>query len=78
MGWGRGDGVWVVVNFIKKKKTNEKFTEKHNQNPTEEEKKEHAKWYVPTLRTWSNSTFYDALDTKRGEQERKVNPHIYF
>ena len=57
--------------------THKKNAEKHGQNPSEEDKRDHAKWYVPTLRTWSNSTFYDALDTKRSEEERKVK-FIFF
>lgn len=32
--------------------------------------KKHAKWYVPTLRTWSNSSFLTALDKSRPEEER--------
>ena len=27
--------------------------------------RQHAEWYVPTTRTWSESTFKNALDTKR-------------
>jgi hypothetical protein len=32
--------------------------------------KAHAAWYVPTLRTWSNSTFLSALSSTRSEAER--------
>ena len=32
--------------------------------------KEFALWYVPTLRTWSNSTFYNALSHDRSAEER--------
>ena len=32
--------------------------------------KAHAKWYVPTTRTWSNSVFRSALDSSRSEAEK--------
>eukprot|EP00009_Paramoeba_aestuarina_P005618 CAMPEP_0201520016 /NCGR_PEP_ID=MMETSP0161_2-20130828/10423_1 /ASSEMBLY_ACC=CAM_ASM_000251 /TAXON_ID=180227 /ORGANISM="Neoparamoeba aestuarina, Strain SoJaBio B1-5/56/2" /LENGTH=159 /DNA_ID=CAMNT_0047918247 /DNA_START=858 /DNA_END=1337 /DNA_ORIENTATION=+ len=54
------------------------MNEKQNNNPTEEDKKKHAKWYIPTLRTWSNSVFYDALDDSRAEEERKDLINQYF
>lgn len=31
---------------------------------------EHSRNYVPTTRTWSNSTFYAGLDPSRSEEER--------
>lgn len=38
----------------------------------EESARKHAQWYIPTLRTWSNSTFYTALSESREEAERKA------
>ncbi|KAI8100224.1 hypothetical protein M9434_007221 [Picochlorum sp. BPE23] len=32
----------------------------------------HAAWYVPTTRTWSNSTFESALSSSRPAQERSA------
>lgn len=32
----------------------------------------HARWYVPTTRTWSNSTFLSALDESRPMNEREA------
>jgi len=31
---------------------------------------EHAEWFIPTTRTWSNHTFYSALSEFRSEEER--------
>lgn len=33
---------------------------------------EHAQWFVPTTRTWSNSTFLSALDESRSMEEREA------
>lgn len=32
--------------------------------------KEFAEWYVPTLRTWSNTTFFSALSVERSVEDR--------
>ncbi|KAK3744752.1 hypothetical protein QZH41_013300 [Actinostola sp. cb2023] len=32
--------------------------------------KAHAKWYIPTLRTWSNSTFLSGLSDSRSAEEK--------
>ena len=37
----------------------------------EEAARKHAAWYIPTLRTWSNSTFLTALNESRSMEERQ-------
>ncbi|XP_013380231.1 probable S-adenosylmethionine-dependent methyltransferase At5g38100 [Lingula anatina] len=38
----------------------------------------HAKWYIPTLRTWSNSTFLSGLDSSRSEEEKAAIVDKFF
>ena len=33
---------------------------------------EHAEWFVPTLRNWSNATFMQALSTHRPESNKQA------
>ena len=41
--------------------------------------REHAAWFVPTTRTWSNSTYMNALDaSRRTDQERKGIVDAFF
>lgn len=40
--------------------------------------KKHAKWFVPTTRTWSNHTFYAGLSESRSEQERNQIVDLFF
>ena len=39
---------------------------------------EHAKWYVPTCRTWSNSTFINGLSDERTGEEKRVVVDDFF
>ena len=38
----------------------------------------HAKWFVPTTRTWSNHTFYSSLSETRSEKERNEIVDLFF
>uniref|UniRef100_A0A0G4HAX1 Methyltransferase type 11 domain-containing protein n=1 Tax=Chromera velia CCMP2878 TaxID=1169474 RepID=A0A0G4HAX1_9ALVE len=45
-------------------------SEKMPQGASEEKRRAHAKWYIPTIRTWSNSTFKSGLREDRPEEEK--------
>ena len=47
--------------------------------PIKRTAREHAAWFVPTTRTWSNSTYMNALDaSQRSEEERKSIVDAFF
>lgn len=53
------------------------FADKGNMIDAEAARR-HAAWYIPTLRTWSNSTFLTALKDSRPMEERQTLVDLFY